>query len=62
MLAGLLWRRWGMLQFMNLQNRMKLWERAKDAEILITNKTVLSAGNHKCFAQVTVYWYAVYRF
>ena len=43
MLAGLLWRRWGMLQFMNLQNRMKLWKEQKDAEILITNKTVLSA-------------------
>ena len=28
-------------------------ERAKDAEILITNK---------CFTQVTVYWYTVYRF
>ncbi len=32
-----------MLQFMNLQNRMKLWKEQKDAEILITNKTVLSA-------------------
>ena len=40
MLAGLLWRHRVTLQFMSLQSRKTLW---KDAEILITNKTVLSA-------------------